>query len=213
MKTVGEILKQERKKQGKSLKEISQQTKIPLSSLEFLETDNFSPLPSAVFIKGFIKSYARCLRLDSGKVLAVFRRDYESKEKDKIVLRGTNKSLDQSVFWTPRTMIISLFTFALMIIVSFLFLQLRGYLFAPSLKIFSPQEGERLNSLIVEVKGKTIPDASLFINNRLASIDFDGSFSYKLELLPGETVIKVKAVNRRGKEREIKRRVVVDKSE
>ena len=40
-------------------------TKIPLQSLEHLEQGSWDDLPAEVFVRGFVRSYARCIGLSS----------------------------------------------------------------------------------------------------------------------------------------------------
>lgn len=210
MKTVGEILKEARNKQSKILSEISHKIKIPLYTLEAIEKDNYQNLPPLIFIKGFIRNYALELNLDPEKVLAVFRRDHLSANKKEII-SPQKKNFDVSFSWSPHLTAVALSVLAITIILAFLGLQLRQYFLAPPLTIFSPKEGQFIQESSLEVKGKTIPDTTVFINDELANVEFDGSFSYSVKLLSGENIIKIKAVNRKGKTVEIRRKVIVDK--
>ena len=65
----GRELKQLREKIGLELQTVSKETKISLKILESLEEENFEKLPALVYLKGFLKSYAQCLGLDSQKVV------------------------------------------------------------------------------------------------------------------------------------------------
>jgi hypothetical protein len=47
-----------------SLEEIARTTRIPERSLALLERGDFERLPADVFVRGFLRSYARCVRLD-----------------------------------------------------------------------------------------------------------------------------------------------------
>ena len=85
MKSVGQILKKEREKQGRTILQIYRETKIPEKNLLALEADKYSSLPSATFIKGFISIYAKALELDEKKLIAIFRRDWKKREEAKIV--------------------------------------------------------------------------------------------------------------------------------
>ncbi len=71
-KTVGEILLAARERSGLSLESVSLETKIPKKSLEYLETDNFEALPSRVYVKGFLRTYAGVLGLDTQQILGRF---------------------------------------------------------------------------------------------------------------------------------------------
>jgi hypothetical protein len=57
-------LRQRREAKGIALAEISRITRIPLHNLERLEQGRFEELPADVFVRGFLRSYARCLDLD-----------------------------------------------------------------------------------------------------------------------------------------------------
>lgn len=63
-KTVGEILLAERERRGLSLEEVSQESRIALKNLEYLETDNFEALPAKVYVRGFLRTYSALLGLD-----------------------------------------------------------------------------------------------------------------------------------------------------
>lgn len=60
----GEDLCAIRNELGVTLESIHQETKIRLDYLNFLEEDKHDKLPSAVFIKGFIKAYLRSLCIE-----------------------------------------------------------------------------------------------------------------------------------------------------
>jgi len=70
MTGAGHMLKTERELRQISLEEVAQVTRIPLPSLRMLERDNFEGLPGEVFVRGFLRSYARALDLDVDEVLA-----------------------------------------------------------------------------------------------------------------------------------------------
>jgi hypothetical protein len=53
-----------RKQRSMSIHEIAGVTRIPVRSLERLESGLFEELPADVFVRGFLRSYARCVGLD-----------------------------------------------------------------------------------------------------------------------------------------------------
>lgn len=59
--TVGTFLKRNREGRLMSLAEVSRITRIPLHSLESIERDRFDDLPGEVFVRGFLKSYAKAV--------------------------------------------------------------------------------------------------------------------------------------------------------
>ena len=71
---IGERLEEARKRKGVSIREVAESTKIRGDYLLAMEDNSFDiPLPQ-IYIRGFLKNYARFLQLDPNKVLT----DYEA---------------------------------------------------------------------------------------------------------------------------------------
>ncbi len=67
---LGHYLSSRREELGTSIEQISRTTKIPTASLRHLEQGQFDKLPGDVFVRGFLRSYARCLKLDGDDVVS-----------------------------------------------------------------------------------------------------------------------------------------------
>ena len=70
MATVGQYLRELRDQRKMSVGEVSRATRVPMASVERIETDRFDELPGEVFVRGFLKSYARALSVPTDDVLA-----------------------------------------------------------------------------------------------------------------------------------------------
>ncbi len=70
MEPLGRWLKHEREVRQISLEEVALTTRIPLRTLCHLEEGRHEQLPSEVFVKGFLRSYARAVGLEADAVLA-----------------------------------------------------------------------------------------------------------------------------------------------
>ncbi len=79
----GKTLKEIRERLGIDLKLISEGTKIPIKFLQAIEEEDPSRLPPLVYLKGFLKAYAKLLHLDPQKVIEGYLRflDREGGEK------------------------------------------------------------------------------------------------------------------------------------
>jgi cytoskeletal protein RodZ len=73
MGSLGSYLKRERELRQVSIAEMAQTTRIPVRVLAHLENDAYTELPADVFVRGFLRSYARALGLDDESVLARYR--------------------------------------------------------------------------------------------------------------------------------------------
>ena len=69
MTSFGSSLRRERELRGVTLQEISASTKIGVSMLQAIEEDRLDKLPQGLFVRGFIREYARFLALDEQKIL------------------------------------------------------------------------------------------------------------------------------------------------
>ena len=70
--SVGKYLQQERERKGLSLEAVSRATRISPRNLEAIESDDFISLPAPIFIRGFLKTYASFIGLESYKVIALY---------------------------------------------------------------------------------------------------------------------------------------------
>src|SRR5678810_1062140 len=70
MESIGRYLKSRREAQGMSVEEVARATRIPFASIERIEGDHFDDLPGEVFVRGFLKAYARAVSLPVDDVLA-----------------------------------------------------------------------------------------------------------------------------------------------
>lgn len=72
---IGSILERARVERGLSLEQAEQTTKIRRNFLRGLERDDHSKLPELVYVRGFVKTYARFLGLDGEALVASLRND------------------------------------------------------------------------------------------------------------------------------------------
>src|SRR3990167_7158903 len=98
MRTVGQILQEEREKQFYTLDEIEKATKIRKSLLEALEAGQYTKLPPPTFVQGFIKNYGKFLKLDPDKLLAIFRREFSERVHPPRILDSFSNPVDRKRF-------------------------------------------------------------------------------------------------------------------
>jgi cytoskeletal protein RodZ len=67
--TVGELLKSKREKKKLSLEEVNKHTKLSVDVLQSIEQDDFGSFESEIYLKGFLRNYAKYLGLDVDYVL------------------------------------------------------------------------------------------------------------------------------------------------
>lgn len=129
MKTVGEVLKSERRKKRISLIEAEKATKIRQKYLMALEKNRFQSLPEMAFSRGFVKTYASFLGLEKEKILAIFRRDWKQAEEKKVLPQGIIEPLNRKWQFTPSAMIILAVIVFLSLFFTYLFLEAKPLIF------------------------------------------------------------------------------------
>ena len=82
--SIGNYLRKLREQLGFTLQDISSKTKISLPFLEHLENEEFSSLPNEVFIKGFLRSYAKVLGLQETEILERFQQWKSNHQADSL---------------------------------------------------------------------------------------------------------------------------------
>jgi Helix-turn-helix domain len=84
----GTFLRKARETRELSLGWVSQITKVPQSSLQMIEEAELTLLPPAVFVRGFVRSYARAIGISDIEPLEMFDRmmDTIRREKEKEML-------------------------------------------------------------------------------------------------------------------------------
>ena len=78
-----------------SLEQVSQQTRIGLRSLLLIEEENHEHLPAEVYVKGFLRSYAKAIGADGDEVIRrykscqeVVQKSTESESSNMVIARG-----------------------------------------------------------------------------------------------------------------------------
>lgn len=206
---IGQQFEDERRNQGLTLMEVSQATKIREEFLRAIERGDFKSLPGSSYAYGFVRNYAKFLGLPVEKSLALFRREFDEKKNVEVLPRGFTNPKEYRIhtFKFGRSTIL-IFLGAL-VILFFIFYQYRAAIFSPTLKLNYPPPNAVINSLTINVTGKTDPDATLTVDDNQVSVDENGNFTKQITVFPGSTIITLKAENRFGKVTIIRRNVTV----
>lgn len=212
MRSIGQVLKESREAKLYTLDEVEKSTKIRKEMLKALEEDNYAKLPPITFIQGFVKNYGKFLGLDSVKLLAILRRDFEAGKHPPMVMESFSKPLTKKrIFITPSRLI---GTFIAIIVVSFfayLWLEYRQFVGAPELQVDSPTQGQTIEVTSISVEGFTDPDAKLTVNDQEVGLGQDGKFKEEVKLSSSVNNISVVATSKFGQSTKIERTVYIKK--
>jgi cytoskeletal protein RodZ len=101
--TVGEQLRSAREAQELELHDIVDLTKIQSDHLRALEEGDYSIFSAPVYIRGFVRTYATLLKLDTSKILEQLGHELaDSGQVDPLLVRPEKKFLDAVMFQLSR---------------------------------------------------------------------------------------------------------------
>jgi cytoskeletal protein RodZ len=92
----GSCLRRARELRQLSLRDVAGTTKIPRSTLEQIESSNIADLPADVFVRGFIRSFARAVGTDASEPLHGFERALNAR-RDAERARSSTPTVDPAV--------------------------------------------------------------------------------------------------------------------
>lgn len=212
MRTVGQILKETRETKLYTLEEIEKHTKIRLELLQALEADQYEKLPPPTFVQGFIKNYGKFLNLDTEKLLAIFRRDFETKKHPPIIMQSFKKPIGRRKLNITPARILGL-TISLIVVgfFAYLWIEYRQFVGAPPLEVISPQDQQIVEIPTVIVEGKTDPEAKVAVNNQQVGLDKSGKFKEEIKLSSSTNKLVITSTSKFNQSAKVERTVFVKK--
>lgn len=202
--TLGEKLAKKRAALGFDLKETERATRIRAKYIEYLEAGRYEKLPPDVYVQGFLKNYSTFLKLDSGKVIKLYKKERGIRENvKKAVMPSPKKSSKKlrppKVVITPTRLLIGSAILGTLLVVTYLGWQISILAAPPKLEVKSPQDNIMVDGDSMVVEGKTDAGADVFINDVSIGVDPDGNFKEKISLQEGVNLVKVSAKNKMNK--------------
>jgi len=93
--SAGATLRNARESLGLTIDAVSQQLKLAPRQVQALEDDDFAQLPGRTFVRGFMRNYARLLRLDAEAVLASLPEASAAPSLDRPSLTSTTRAIGE----------------------------------------------------------------------------------------------------------------------
>ncbi|HTP99035.1 MAG TPA: helix-turn-helix domain-containing protein [Casimicrobiaceae bacterium] len=93
--SAGATLRNARESLGLTIDAVSQQLKLAPRQVQALEADDFAQLPGRTFVRGFMRNYARLLRLDADAVLASLPEASAAPSLDRPSLTSTTRAIGE----------------------------------------------------------------------------------------------------------------------
>lgn len=212
IKTIGSILKEKRKEMKLELTDVSAEIKIGVHYLQALEEAQFSKFPSEVYLKGFLKNYAKFLGVNTEKALAMYRRENERKQNEATINAVSNmKQKTKSFTFTPNKIIAGIAILAVVMILIYLSTYVGRVIKVPKLELTSPvaltDEVEGLyktDANFITISGVADIGSTLTINEQELQLNSFEKFSEDFNLVEGTNEFIIKSESQFGRSKTIK---------
>lgn len=212
MRTIGQLLKETREAKLYTLDDVEKHTKIRKELLKALEEDDYEKLPPLTFIQGFVKNYGKFLGLDSAKLMAIIRRDYEASKHPPVVLESFAKPLTKKrIFVTPSRLIGMAIAIIVLGFFAYLWFEYRQFVGSPKLDVISPVQGQTVEMTSISVEGSTDPEVHVSVNEQEVTTDSSGNFKEEIKLSSSVNTITIVATSRFGQSTKVERTVYIKK--
>ena len=224
--TLGEKLRQLREDRHLRVYDLSRKINVRDAYVDALEKGRYDLLPTKVYAKGFVRSYARYFGVSEDVLLGLFEREYSVFHN--INTRDNEETVSKlpqvpRFVLTPRIIIVFFGFIALAAIGIYLYLGIDNFVSSPWLIVEEPVHNSVVHGNTVTVRGKTRSNSQVSINGQQVFVDMDGSFTDDVVLSVGTNAIRVNSVNKFNKETsqeimveaqyEVERQIVEEKKE
>jgi cytoskeletal protein RodZ len=95
MSKLGSYLKQQREEKSMSLEALHEETKIRQLYLDAIEKGEFDTLPGEVYLKGFLRTISRELRLEYAHLLKLYSEDTGIEHHDEVFVLNASNNLKE----------------------------------------------------------------------------------------------------------------------
>lgn len=202
--TLGEKLSKFRGEARLSVSDMAKATKIQAKYIEALEKGRYESLPADVYVRGYLRSYARYLNIDESMLVRLYdqERNISSNIRPEVPKKNVFSAPTARTYtFSPRSFVIVAITCIVLSVAAYLWFQFRQFTTEPLLSITEPNPNQVIEGNTTVLRGKTDRGTQVTVNNEATFVTPDGNFEETLTLQNGLNQVTVRAVNRFEKER------------
>jgi cytoskeletal protein RodZ len=203
-------LRQAREARGLCLADVAEILKMNVNYLAAMERGNFSQLPTGIYKVNFLREYVLFLGLPLEEFLDLFEDSQRGqnilREEDLFVRKAGNVRFSLTI---PKLMKNLLILSASAVCLTYLAFSINDIVAPPELSIDSPSLDTITEEKEIMVRGTTVPEAEVHINDELVLADKSGVFEKKVELRSGLNTIVISAQKKYSRVSEQVKKVLV----
>jgi len=196
--TLGQRLQQIRKDRHFSLSYVAATLRIRPDYVEAIEASNYKALPSGVFVRHYIRNYAKLLRISSDEInqqLEDELRVYNETPEIPTLKRHLSKKPLRLI----QVVVVVGMVFLCLGIGLYFIYEVSNAVQPPTLTLEPVPTTVTADQRVLTITGQTAPEAIVSINDQPIAVQADGDFSQAMTLQTGSNVFKIVAKTKRSK--------------
>lgn len=197
IETLGEYLVGLREDLGLSVEYIAKQVGVAPRLMFALESGNFKDLPESVYVVAILKKLALQYGISAQPLIAEYNREVAIYKQSNNVKTNTWQVLAHRL--APLRWASVLAVFGGLLFLGLCIWQVLAIGTTPTVRVATPQAGQRLSGGLVDVTGFATPGSEVLINGQIVYAGGDGYFASSLSFMPGAQSLTISAKSRFGK--------------
>lgn len=201
----GDSIRALRKERGWTQDELAERAHVQRHYIASFEQFRYQDLPGKVYAVHFLRSIADAFQINASRLLAQFEEEYKEHPFKQTITPP--KSVEAQTFLTPKRLRALLLMLLLVVGIGYVILEVSGLFSTPDLQLLSPQDNIEVTDAFVLVQGKTVPGASVTINNASVDVDDAGNFTAEIDLTPGVNELTIISTHKFGRQARVVRHI------
>lgn len=222
--TVGELLLHARQTKSADRSKIASHLKIPDRHLDSLERGRYNDLPSPVYIKNYLKLYAKALGIAWERIGPLYEQEVQMyygvpklphEQAEQLVQQrrklAPSKMHERRPLIIPRLIVMGFWAVVVFLLVLYFVWEIVQFISPPELLVTNPSADTIVSVPELDIVGRTEPESIVEVNGQTTSVNPDGSFTETLYLQEGLNTVVITSRTKRSQERVEVRNVLYKK--
>lgn len=207
--SVGNLLSQARFDLELSIEKVSQQIDISEEYLIALESGDYFKLPGEVYLRNWLKKYAKFLNLSVDKIIKLYEEEKSLQQTMFDQVKKTNNKFKIKFNWTPDILRNLALVLVICLVLGYILVSVVEANQSPKLEIKNLIQDEiHTSEEIIKIQGQTEKDLLVFINQQTVVADSHGYFEYDFKLNSGINLINIQVVSKNNKQAQIFKKII-----
>jgi cytoskeletal protein RodZ len=208
--TLGERLRQLRIESRQTPEQVAKAIHVAVKYVVAIEENRYKDIPGLVYARNFVRLYVRYMKLPVESAMERFEKEWQVIQGRRTERAGMVQRAHTEPRWWQRHAGLVIAGVVVAVVIGYFGWQLVRFFQPPSLVVTNPADDVSTNSATIIIRGKSVSEAIVSVNNEQVEIQPDGTFSDEVTLQPGLNVLKITSQRKRSRTATIVRRILFE---